>query len=175
MTGNNDTPLTPELSDYEQRKQDEISLEAWQSRRVSEIAQMLVDECANTWRWGNSDGGFIISTIYAAFEAADLRNDPQIYTYGTCGCGNPAPMEDEIGQTLYRFYNRGGELLYVGVAENPFKRWQQHSKDKAWFGEVSRFETDWFPTRESVLAAERRAIKIESPKYNIIHSEAGCK
>lgn len=175
MATSHDTSLSPDLSEYEQRKKAEIELEVRQSRRVSEIAQMLVAECANTWRWGNSDGGFIINAIYAAFEKAGLRNDPQVYMHGACGCGNPAPMEEEVGQTLYRFYNRGGELLYVGVAENPFKRWQQHSKDKPWFGEVSRFETDWFPDRPSVLAAERRAIKVESPKYNVIHNEVGVK
>lgn len=148
----------------------EIEREAHQSRRMVELARKLAEECPNTWRWGDGDGGAIINAVFRAFEEAGLREEPQPYNDTRCTCSTHPMEEDDAGQTLYCFYNRGGELLYVGVAENPFARWSRHAKDKPWFGEVSRFETEWFPDRDSVIAAERRAIKVESPKYNIIHN-----
>jgi len=77
----------------------------------------------------------------------------------------PQPSGD---QYLYRLYNKGGALLYVGITDNPFRRWKEHSKEKPWWPEVHTFTQDWFPDRTSVELAERRAIASEGPAYNII-------
>lgn len=149
----------------------EIDVEAQQSRRMQELAQQLIKECPMTWRWGDGDGGAIINAIFRASEEAGLRKEPQPHNH-RCNCGNHDESGEE-GQILYRFYNRSGELLYIGITDNPFARWARHSKDKTWFPEVARFETDWFPDRPSVIAAERHAITTEKPKYNIIYSAPG--
>lgn len=70
-------------------------------------------------------------------------------------------------QTLYRFWNADGELLYVGISVRPWDRWKQHRGDKPWWEEVTSVTLENFATRAEVLAAELQAIRTEAPKYNI--------
>lgn len=69
-------------------------------------------------------------------------------------------------QTLYRFFNKSNELLYVGITSNPFARMSGHASDKHWFAEVTHATFEHYPTRKAVDAAETRAIRSEYPKYN---------
>ena len=142
-----------------------------QSVRLQELVRKIAKECPLIWRWGDGDGGAVLNAIYDAFEAEGIRSEPQQYNppIGPAKHVIQPSRQGEPGQTLYRFFNRGGQLLYVGITDDVFKRWRQHSVDKPWFGEVSRFERDWYPDRDSVLAAEKHAIITEKPKYNIIH------
>jgi len=71
---------------------------------------------------------------------------------------------------LYRFYSATGQLLYVGITMSPPKRFAQHSKDKSWWGEVSGITVETFISREELELAERRAIQVERPKYNVVHN-----
>lgn len=73
---------------------------------------------------------------------------------------------------LYRFYDAGGDLLYVGITNNPSRRWGRHAEDKPWWIEVDRIEIERHPDRPSVLIAERDAIKAELPRYNVVHAPA---
>lgn len=73
---------------------------------------------------------------------------------------------------LYRFFDAGGDLLYVGVTNDPGRRWGRHANDKPWWHEVDRIEIERYPDRESVLAAERKAIQEEHPRYNVAHVAA---
>lgn len=70
--------------------------------------------------------------------------------------------------TLYRFYNAGDELLYVGLSVNPGNRFERHRQDKTWWSEVTRIEMEQLPNHESLKAAEREAIKEEKPLYNVL-------
>lgn len=68
---------------------------------------------------------------------------------------------------VYRLFDSGGDLLYVGFTWNPYERWTSHRRTKPWWPEVafvslSMHEGD-LPTR----AAETRAIHEERPRYNI--------
>lgn len=69
---------------------------------------------------------------------------------------------------LYRFYNDGGQLLYVGITNDPPRRMKRHSEKKSWWPKVRGLTFDWYPDRSSVLAAEKRAIRIENPLHNIV-------
>lgn len=69
--------------------------------------------------------------------------------------------------TLYRLYGSTGCLLYVGVAGNPGRRFEQHRSEKPWWGEVSETRLEHFPSRPLALAAELRAIHTEAPIYNV--------
>ncbi|MCP3017276.1 GIY-YIG nuclease family protein [Nocardiopsis dassonvillei] len=69
---------------------------------------------------------------------------------------------------LYRFYNDGGQLLYVGITNDPPRRMGQHEA-KTWWPQVRGMTVDWYPDRASVLAAEKRAINVENPLHNIQH------
>lgn len=68
---------------------------------------------------------------------------------------------------LYRFYSATGQLLYTGITNNPGNRFKQHQQSKPWWHEVSGITVEKYNSRAEVLAAEKRAIQVEQPKYNI--------
>lgn len=84
---------------------------------------------------------------------------------------NERPTSD--GLYLYRLFDKGGQLLYVGITDNCFRRWKEHSRDKQWWGRVHQFTQDWYPDRRSVELAERRAIAAEMPLFNKAHNQCG--
>jgi excisionase family DNA binding protein len=65
-------------------------------------------------------------------------------------------------------FDESGTLLYVGVAGNPMERFSEHRRDKQWWAEIASITIESHPTRESALAAEIRAIRTESPRYNVV-------
>ncbi|MGW0575149.1 GIY-YIG nuclease family protein [Streptomyces sp. NPDC002920] len=67
---------------------------------------------------------------------------------------------------LYRLYDSGDSLLYVGIAKDPKVRFGQHRHDKIWWPEVAVREVEWFATREQALQKEAQAIQRELPRYN---------
>lgn len=70
---------------------------------------------------------------------------------------------------LYRFYDKDGRLLYVGVTDNIKDRWATHARTKAWWSDVASHTIDWFETRKMALAAEMRTIAVERPAHNIVY------
>ncbi len=90
----------------------------------------------------------------------------------------PAPGEDEIidlpidgcGFHLYRHFDKAGTLLYVGVSLNALIRLTAHADNARWFKQIARVEITNWATREASLRAERRAIRLEKPLHNIVHS-----
>lgn len=70
--------------------------------------------------------------------------------------------------TLYRLYDGEDALLYVGIAGNPGRRFEQHRKDKPWWGSVGAVRLEHFDTREEAMAAELDAIRTEHPRHNIV-------
>jgi predicted GIY-YIG superfamily endonuclease len=34
---------------------------------------------------------------------------------------------------LYRFYDEHENLLYVGISNDPWRRWREHVYDKQWY------------------------------------------
>lgn len=69
---------------------------------------------------------------------------------------------------LYRFFDASGQLLYVGITCNPGKRFDQHRGGKSWWDEIASIRLESHPSRESLLDAERAAIREEAPLYNIL-------
>lgn len=84
----------------------------------------------------------------------------------------PVAVSDHHGgmTTLYRLFDADDRLLYVGIAGNPGRRFQQHASSKAWWGEVDHVELAHCADREAAGIAERHAIITERPRYNIVHS-----
>jgi len=74
--------------------------------------------------------------------------------------------------TLYRFYNKGGELLYVGISLNYVKRLKDHQGQK-WIDEAVDLKMQKFKTRDEAIAAELLAIIKENPLHNIQHNDSG--
>lgn len=77
------------------------------------------------------------------------------------------------GFRLYRFYDERGALLYVGqTGRMPLHRAVEHLREQSWAGEVATWQLDprvWGSVDE-VLDAERRAIRAEQPRYNVVHN-----
>lgn len=71
---------------------------------------------------------------------------------------------------LYRFYSATGQLLYVGITMNPPSRFKAHRDSKEWWGEVSGITVENYDSRSDLERAERRAIQVERPLYNIVHN-----
>lgn len=80
-------------------------------------------------------------------------------------------MTDSSPTTLYRLYNADGGLLYVGIAGNPGRRFEQHRQDKPWWGSVANIRLEHFPTRDAASEAELKAIRTEHPQHNIVGRE----
>lgn len=68
---------------------------------------------------------------------------------------------------LYRFYDRFGDLLYVGVSWNPLRRWATHRSRSAWFDRASRVVVDVYSSEREALRVEREWIRNAKPTWNI--------
>ncbi len=71
---------------------------------------------------------------------------------------------------LYRFFDGDGQLLYIGITHDAHRRFQQHAGRKPWWSDVRQILLEVYPDRESVLAAETRAIIDEKPLHNVVHN-----
>jgi hypothetical protein len=67
---------------------------------------------------------------------------------------------------LYRLFNAGGDLLYVGISEDPPRRWREHRKETLWWREVHTSQVEWHPGERPAREAECAAIWAENPRYN---------
>ena len=67
---------------------------------------------------------------------------------------------------VYRFFNKDGQLLYVGMSVHPFDRFEGHLRRLAIF-EVALMTISWFDDKEHACDAELLAIKMENPLWNI--------
>lgn len=68
---------------------------------------------------------------------------------------------------VYHLYNDARALLYVGITNDPKKRFAQHAKDKRWWWEVCTWEIYWCDTRDEAERYESRVIREQYPAYNI--------
>lgn len=74
--------------------------------------------------------------------------------------------------TLYRLFDADSNLLYVGIATNPQARFRTHRGDKAWWPAVASVTLTEFATRSDAAAAEKEAIRNESPLHNHVHNHS---
>lgn len=71
---------------------------------------------------------------------------------------------------LYRHFDARGELLYVGITDDPARRWLQHVESSAWSVFVATSYLTGLACREEAAAAERIAIRTEQPIFNVARS-----
>lgn len=72
--------------------------------------------------------------------------------------------------SLYRFYDATGALLYIGITNSIPRRLGEHDERKPWFTETAKVTFEHHPSRAAALTAEKKAIKAERPKHNIVHN-----
>src|SRR5581483_10653325 len=97
-------------------------------------------------------------------QVADLLDG---VTDGTAN--HPAAIGLEItGEPtgLYRFYDRVGQLLYIGISRNLHARWGQHEAEKTWWPLAAKRTVVMYPSRAEAEKAEKAAIRSERPVHN---------
>jgi hypothetical protein len=72
--------------------------------------------------------------------------------------------------SVYRYYDKWGLLLYVGVTGRAGRRNREHSKYASFWPYVARQEVDHFPAPAQALACEAKLIRINRPPFNTIHN-----
>jgi len=75
--------------------------------------------------------------------------------------------------SVYAFWGRNDEWLYVGKAEadRVSARWKEHAADKWWWDQVERKDViDTYPDEKTALTAEAVLIRKQRPKYNKQHN-----
>ncbi|QTU45624.1 hypothetical protein F3K20_12780 [Streptomyces scabiei] len=68
---------------------------------------------------------------------------------------------------VYRLYDAGGALLYIGSAYDPDERCKKHEK-KPWWPKVASRTEEWFDHRLTAYKEELAAIAVEKSKYNVM-------
>lgn len=91
-------------------------------------------------------------------DQADLRAAAE-------AAGVPVHVDTPV-TTVYRFYSAGGDLLYVGVTDDPPSRFATHRRTQPWWPEVDRTVVRTYPRRDQALAVEQHIIDADSPRYN---------
>lgn len=76
---------------------------------------------------------------------------------------------------LYRLFDEAGDLLYVGITNDPEVRWSYHARQKEWWPKVHRRAVEWKATRAEAETAEAEAIGRENPRWNAIRPDADGK
>lgn len=71
---------------------------------------------------------------------------------------------------LYRFFGADDQLLYVGITDQPGRRWDAHMRLQPWWPQVQRQTAEWHPSREAAIDAEIAAIRNEGPRHNLLHA-----
>lgn len=72
---------------------------------------------------------------------------------------------------LYRCFNADGELLYIGITNDPDQRFAVHAKQTPWWPDVADIKLDHnFDSRYRLVQAERVAILNEIPLHNSVHN-----
>jgi hypothetical protein len=71
---------------------------------------------------------------------------------------------------VYRHINAAGEVIYIGCAVDPYRRFSFHSSQSKWAHDVVRMDIMWHPTWRDALAEEKRLIEAEQPRFNGIHT-----
>lgn len=84
----------------------------------------------------------------------------------------PNPISTDRPAAVYRYYDAGGVLLYLGSAYDPDERWQREHRRKPWAADVVRRADLWYANRDVAYAVETAAIKDELPKHNVTNNPA---
>lgn len=74
---------------------------------------------------------------------------------------------------LYRQYDDGGVLLYVGISSDVTARRTSHLKHSAWVEFAAIESSVWYDSVTEAAAAEVEAIRTELPLFNAARAVAG--
>jgi hypothetical protein len=73
----------------------------------------------------------------------------------------------ETRTSLYRFFDEEHGLLYVGITNDPWRRWREHVLTQPWYPQAKHWTVTWHDTEPAARRAELKAIRGERPRFNI--------
>ncbi|MYS74483.1 GIY-YIG nuclease family protein [Streptomyces sp. SID5926] len=76
------------------------------------------------------------------------------------------PLDPNRATAVYRFFDRQGRLMYVGIAYDPAERWKHHAAKTRWWKDTADNTIEWYDTRAEAERAEKVALRYEKPIYN---------
>jgi len=68
--------------------------------------------------------------------------------------------------SVYRHFDKNGQLLYVGLTKDLFKRQYSHALKADWRRDISYITIQHFESKQEAIDAEYIAIKEENPVWN---------
>lgn len=68
--------------------------------------------------------------------------------------------------SLYRHFDKDGNLFYIGISLSAIQRLSQHRRSR-WFDEIASIKIEKFKSRQDAARAEMIAIRTERPIFNI--------
>lgn len=74
---------------------------------------------------------------------------------------------------VYRFYDNGQRLLYVGITDDLKARFRFHAKTATWWEAATSRRIVWHDRRAYALAEEAKAIETEHPMHNVAGTPEG--
>lgn len=74
---------------------------------------------------------------------------------------------------LYRHFDSGGKLLYVGISISALQRFLGHRSNSEWVGQIATMTIEQCANIDEARERERAAIKAEKPLWNIQHNKRG--
>lgn len=77
----------------------------------------------------------------------------------------------ERPNSVYRYYDHAGRLIYVGITARGIVRQHEHNGTSEWWPFVARQEIEHCRDREEALRVERELIKLYRPPFNKVHNE----
>jgi len=83
-----------------------------------------------------------------------------------------APPEGraQVPTSVYRYYDRHGALIYVGITKQGAGRNYQHNSAAEWWTHVARQEVEHHPDRPAAAAREKELIRQYRPPFNKQHN-----
>lgn len=73
---------------------------------------------------------------------------------------------DRVPTSLYKYYDRDGVLLYVGITSRGSARNTEHNKSKSWWQFVERQDVEHHRSRASATQRETSLIRRFAPPFN---------
>lgn len=88
-------------------------------------------------------------------------------SYECCGL---IKVKKTMENTLYEFYDKYNNLLYIGITDCFYRRLRQHYKTKTWYSMIANIRLFYFNSRDELEKEEKQRIINNKPLFNIIYN-----
>jgi hypothetical protein len=85
------------------------------------------------------------------------------------------PASDSAATSVYRYYDRHGVLIYVGITKRGITRNFEHNGSAPWWPYVAHQDVEHYPTRTEAERRERALIVEFRPPFNTQHNPGSAE